>query len=137
MKRGFTMIELIFVIVIIGILAVIAIPKLNATRDDAKIVTDLRNLSTCISDAGSSFTATGVENIDTTACKNLKCFKVDTDNNKDGRIAIVTKGSDEKLQYCNDTKNGAWIRAQKEHIIRNGGEDETSYIFFGGSNIKM
>jgi type II secretory pathway pseudopilin PulG len=31
------MIELIFVIVIIGILAAVAIPKLTATRDDAKI----------------------------------------------------------------------------------------------------
>ncbi len=36
MKKAFTMIELIFVIVIIGILASVAIPKLSATRDDAK-----------------------------------------------------------------------------------------------------
>jgi prepilin-type N-terminal cleavage/methylation domain-containing protein len=35
-KSAFTMIELIFVIVIIGMLAAIAIPKLAATRDDAK-----------------------------------------------------------------------------------------------------
>lgn len=36
MKNAFTMIELIFVIVILGILAAVAIPKLSATRDDAK-----------------------------------------------------------------------------------------------------
>ncbi len=35
MKKAFTMIELIFVIVIIGILASVAIPKLVASRDDA------------------------------------------------------------------------------------------------------
>ena len=35
MKNGFTMIELIFVIVILGILTAVAIPKLIATRDDA------------------------------------------------------------------------------------------------------
>ena len=36
MKRAFSIIELIFVIVIIAILASVAIPKLSATRDDAK-----------------------------------------------------------------------------------------------------
>ena len=36
-KQAFTMVELIFVIVVIGILSAIAIPKLAATRDDATV----------------------------------------------------------------------------------------------------
>jgi len=37
LKKAFTMIELVFVIVVIGILASVAIPRLAATRDDAEI----------------------------------------------------------------------------------------------------
>ena len=37
MRKAFTMTELVFVIVVIGILAAIAVPKLSATRDDAKL----------------------------------------------------------------------------------------------------
>ncbi|WP_457605586.1 type II secretion system protein [Nitratifractor sp.] len=40
-RKAFTMIELVFVIVVVGILASIAIPKFAATRDDA-IVTKAR-----------------------------------------------------------------------------------------------
>ena len=44
-KNAFTMIELVFVIVILGILASVAIPRLAVTRTDAQIATGQANVS--------------------------------------------------------------------------------------------
>jgi len=53
------MIELIFVIVIIGILAAVAIPKLAATRDDAKVSAIVADARTLVGDLGAFYTAQG------------------------------------------------------------------------------
>ncbi|WP_069637750.1 type II secretion system protein [Campylobacter pinnipediorum] len=57
MKKAFTMIELVFVIVILGVLSAIVVPKFLATRDDAEIVNAAKNLSTFVSDIGMHYTS--------------------------------------------------------------------------------
>jgi general secretion pathway protein G len=133
MKRGFTMIELIFVIVIIGILAVIAIPKLNATRDDAKVVTELQNISTCIQDIGAQYTATGKEPKtykEIASCNSIKCFTFSDlassgSRNTDGKVTIAAKTSP---AYCATVRKKA---IDRKIIEKNG---KKSYKF-GGSKI--
>ena len=53
------MIELIFVIVILGILASVAIPRLAGTRDDAEISAAIGNLRTLVSDANVYYVTKG------------------------------------------------------------------------------
>jgi len=62
-RSGFTMIELIFVIVILGILASVAIPKLAATRDDAKQATAATSIANAVTEISSYYTATGDFNL--------------------------------------------------------------------------
>ena len=63
-RNAFTMIELIFVIVIIGILASIAIPKLAATRDDAKIAARANSITNAATEIAAYAVARGTTNID-------------------------------------------------------------------------
>lgn len=59
MKQAFTTLELIFVIVILGILAVVVIPKLSATRDDAEISKSAMNIAVLVSDVAGYYVAKG------------------------------------------------------------------------------
>ena len=108
-QRAFSIIELIFVILIMGILAYMALPKLAATRDDAHIAKSIMNLSIAIEDIGSSYTAEG--SLDLTATNaplTGNCFRVISNPTANG---IVVVGAIGDAPYCPDavtiaTRNG-------------------------------
>ncbi len=79
MRGGWTLIELILIIVVIGILAAIAIKKLTITRDDAKLSSDVANMNVCIKDIANLYTAThtNLEDINASSCDRVVCYTID------------------------------------------------------------
>ena len=117
-KSAFTMVEVIFVIVILGLLAMIAVPKFVATRDDAQLVTKAQNIATGASDVASYIVARGQvedditkmssalsgiaksgEGVVDTSDRSLKIKSGDEDECI--TIKIVTSGGDENLTLVN------------------------------------
>ena len=93
MKKGFTMIELIFVIVILGILASVAIPRLAATREDAEISAAVANLRTLVSDATAYYTVKGTF----TGAKWNEITNVPVTNSKNNTTGVATGSASLKV----------------------------------------
>ncbi len=100
-RPAYTVIEFIFIILIIGLLGAMAIPKLAATRDDAKLSTDISNMARCINEAGSKYAATDVDMAagDSVACDAVKCFNITYGSDGSNFIVTTNPGA---ASYCSE-----------------------------------
>ena len=62
-KKAFSMIELVFVIVVLGILAGVALPRLAATRDDAEYSKAIQNINILVRDLSDFYMSQGLPGI--------------------------------------------------------------------------
>ena len=74
MKKAFTLVELIFVIVIIGILVSVAIPRISATREDALIAKNSEYIMGIMTEVSTYSTAHGESEDDLSEMSSLLQF---------------------------------------------------------------
>lgn len=122
MKKAFTMIELIFVIVILGILAAVAIPKLNATRDDAELSKSIMNFTTLIGDLTSYYVAkNGFVGIKNAANQGIA---------KATNVPLGKHNSNELTNYP-----AGYITYKNKNCLYVEAMENTNYIYIRGNGI--
>ena len=145
MKRaGFTMIELIFVIVILGILAAVAVPKLAATRTDAQVAKISSEAATLVSELGSFYTAQGTFlDKNSSQITNTKLLVSNGDIKKDGNITMGDGSKNACLifKFVDPTDGNVTVSAPTTptgsvcKAVKKATVDLQKAFHFGGSNV--
>lgn len=132
MRQAFTMIELIFIIVIIGVLAAVAIPKLSSTRTDGKISAEIQSAKNALNNLGTEFTTRNAfdQYRKIHANNTVKCFTFDT--SVDGNVTVGMIASENA-----ECPNDVYVSVKKlasGSILTSSGNSKVH--IFGGSTIE-
>jgi len=97
MKKAFTLVELIFVMIIIGVLSTVIIPKLMLTRDDALIAKNSKYIIGIMTEISTYITVRGESKDDLSKMSNiLKVLKLQN------RILIDSSSKSAKVKIGTD-----------------------------------
>ena len=116
MRRAFTMIELVFVIAVIGILAAIAIPKFAMTRNDAVITkakTTVAALRSAIATERQKRILKGVfDNIDGATAEGLLDYGIGSGWSRSGNVFTFTAPDDSTCVFS------VGVSGQKNKLVK-------------------
>ncbi len=123
-KKAFTMIELILVIIIIGILAGVAIPRLAATSDDSKIVTMIANTRAVLGNLGTYYTTVGPNNWK--SAKLLLATNVPLETTCGTPVTTETELSPIEFVFCNGLKECLVLNTEDDGSLTISAGDDSS-----------
>jgi general secretion pathway protein G len=129
-KDAFTMIEIVFVIVILGILAAIAVPKFVATRTDAevaKVRSDVSAVRSAIMSERQSRLIRGevnyISQLDNSVATNQEDQPLFDTNDSSGKYRLLNYPIITTKESDNKPTSGHWIKVgTNKYAVNTGGE---------------
>jgi len=117
-KKAFTQIELIFVMLVVGILAVVAIPRLSTSRDDATAAKCTQETQQLLSEISQKYTIEGYTNFSTIPIEEMTNLRVgiSTDEGISSPLGSLVAGG---IKYMCDSENIVEIKGEVSGVDYN------------------